>query len=274
MKQNDWLKSLSGIILGVFGIAICVGFLFVSHFEEKRRSLIHPISLCPVESSVKVWGFYEILPPTISRKIAVVIDATDKIPAAQRNEIIDWFKKDKFIDSLNKFAKVSIYQLSESIGDEGPEFEKCAPPSEANPWIESSRIVRKKFEGDFHNKLLKKIEMLSSKEEKNFSPILEMIEKVFDTHDEMILVSDLMQNTLGYSLYKNSGNHDYTNFLSNPYTADIMKNQQDKKLTAIYITRKKLGQWQNKELREFWRKHMESNGGEFELARTLSVIPY
>ncbi len=278
MNKKELLKTLGGFALGLIAFSALAGLIFITHWEEKSRSLIDQAaekssSFCPQENSVKVWGFYEMFPPKIPRRIAVVIDATDKIPGPQRSEIVDWFKHE-FVDTLAEFSKVTMYQLNESISDEQPEFEKCAPPWEANPWIENPRMVREKFEEGFHNQLLVDVESLASGDEKKYSPILEMIEKIFDTHDEMILVSDLMQNTFGYSLYKNSGNHDYRDFLSSPYTAEIIKNQQDKKLTAIYITRKKLGQWQNKELREFWREYMESNGGEFELARTLSVVPY
>ncbi len=270
--NSDSFKTFSGVALTSVTLVILTGFLFVSHLEEARRGLILPDSFCPVEHSVKVWGFYEIFPPKVPHKIAVVIDATDQIPDQQRNEIADWFKSD-FVRSLGRFAKVTIYKLNEIISDEAPEFEKCAPPSEANPWIENPRIVLEGFEKKFLNVLLDDVKLLVAGDEKNFSPILEMAEKMFDSYDEMILVSDLMHHTPGYSLYKNSGVHnDYENFLKTPYADTIAKNRQDKKLTAIYLIREKLKQRQNATLSGFWQEHMESNGGEFVVARTLSTI--
>ena len=270
--KNDSLKTLGGIALAGVGLVILAGFLFVSHLEKARRSLILPDSLCPAEHSVKVWGFYEIFPPKVPRKIAVVIDATDQIPGEQRDEIADWFKSD-FVHSLGRFAKVRIYQLDEVIRDKAPEFEKCAPPSEANPWIENPRIVRETFEENFLNVLLAVVESLASGDEKRFSPILEMARKMFDSYDEIILVSDLMHHTAGHSLYKSVGEHNnYDKFSRTSYATTIAKNLGDKKLTVIYVIREKLKWRQNVALREFWRQHLENNGGEFVVAKTLSAI--
>lgn len=270
MKINS--LTLGGIALGVIAFVLITGILFASALEKKRRSLIHKDSFCPVENSVKVWGIHEISPPKVPRKIAIVIDATDRIPVKLQSEIVDWFKSE-FVHSLDRFSKVAVYQLDEIISDEAPAFEKCAPPSEANPWIENPRIVRKIFEEKFLNKLLGIVESLVLKEEKQFSPVLGMVEKMFDSHDEIILVSDLMHHTLDYSLYKSPGGlHDYDGFSRTSYASTIEKNRQGKKLTAIYIIRQKLKLQQNKSLRRFWREHLESNGGEFVVAKTLSVI--
>ncbi len=262
--KNDLFKTLGGIALVSLAILVLAGFLFASHLEKARRSLILPDSHCPVEHSVKVWGFYEISPPTVPRKIVVVIDATDQIPTKQRSEIAHWFKSD-FVRSLDRFTKVTIYQLDEIISDKAPEFEKCAPPSEANPWIENPRIIRKVFEEKFHSELLDVVKSLASGDEKKFSPILEMADKMFGSYDEMILVSDLMHHTPEYSLYKNAGEH------SVPVT--VTKNLRDKKLTVIYIIREKLKWRQNATLREFWQRHLEDNDGEFVIVKTLSAIP-
>ena len=272
MKQSDYLKTASGISLGVIAIAILMGFLFASDLEKKRRSLILADTLCPVENAVKVWGFYKIFPPKVSRKIAVVVDATDRIPAKQQGEIRNWFKL-RFVHLLGRFTNVAIYQLDSRISDRSPEFKKCAPPRKANPWIENPRIVRKTFEDKFHRELLDVVESLASGDEKEFSPILGMVEKMFESYDEIILVSDLMHNTSGYSLYESSeNNHNYKNFLITPFSTTFTKNYQDKKLTLIYVIREKLKMKQNKALREFWRKHLESNDGEFVVAKMLSTI--
>ena len=272
--KSDFLKTLGGIALASVAIVILAGFLFTSQLVKARTNLISQDSFCPVEDSVKVWGFYEIFPPKIPRKIAVVIDATDRIPDTQRSEIAAWLKiESEFVHSLGRFAKVAIYQLDEIISDKRPEFEKCAPPSEANPWIENPRIVRKEFKNGFHSELLSVVESLASRKHKKFSPILEIMDNMFDSYDEIILISDLMHHTSGYSLYKRpTNNHDYKSFLRTPYAATITKNRQGKKLTVIYVIRQKLKYWQNGSLRNFWQEHMEIDSGEFVVANTLSAI--
>lgn len=270
--KSDLLKTLGGIALGGVAVVILAGFLFVADLEKARRSLIIADSFCPVDNSIKVWGFYEIHPPKVTRKIAVVIDATDQIPVEQQNEIADWFKYE-FVSLLDRFALVTIYQLDEIISDKTPQFEKCAPPSSANPWVENQRLVRKSFEKNFLSKLLGVVKSLASSNEKDFSPILEMTEKMFDSHDEIIFVSDLMHHTPGCSLYKSSeDNHDYDHFSSTTCAAKIAKNRQGKKLTAIYIIRQKLKRWQNESLLGFWHEHMENDSGEFVVAKILPAI--
>lgn len=269
-------ETVSGISLGVAGLAILLSlFLFVSYLKA-RQKLLDADSFCPVEQPVKWFGVFELTPPAVPRKIAVVVDATDRIPDAQKQEIADWFEIDaKFVQSLdeNRFSKVAIYRLNEHISDEAAVFEKCAPPLKANPWIENPRLVKKKFEDEFHAKLLKVVGDLADESRKEFSPILEMVESKFDSYNEIVLVSDLMHNTQGHSFYENVGRiPGYAEFARTSYARRIAKNRNGKKLTAIHIIRKHLVLWQNKSLREFWREHMESDGGEFEVAKTLSTI--
>lgn len=269
-------KTAGGCALSAIGVAVCVGLLFASHLEKARRELILPDSLCPVENPVKVWSFYKIFPPKVTREIAVVVDATDRIPGKQRDEIVSWFNAEsEFVRSLGRFDKVEIYQLDEIVSDRAPVFKKCSPPSKANPWIENPRVVRENFEKKFLSELHDTVKSLAAQKEKNFSPILEMGEKIFDAHDEMILISDLMHHTARYSLYGGVGfRHDYDDYSRTNYADSIKKNRADKTMTTIYIFREKLQQWQNKTLREFWVRHMESDGGEFAIAKTLSSIPF
>lgn len=272
--NKEAFKTAGGYVLSAIGLIVCVGLLFASDLEKARRGLIHFDSLCPVENPVKVWGFYEISPPKVMREIAVVVDATNRIPSKQRDEIISWFDiESNFVRELGRFDKVAIYQLNEIVNDRAPVFEKCAPPSKANPWIENPKMVRAHFETQFLRELHDNINALAEQEEKDFSPILEMVEKIFNAHDEMILISDLMHNTTGYSLYRSDRyQHDYGDYSRTNYAHSIEKNRSDKTITAIYIFREKLNKMQNKTLREFWMRHMESDGGEFVVAKKLFPI--
>ena len=76
------------------------------------------------------------------------------------------------------------------------------------------------------------VKSLASGEEKNFSPILEMADKMFGLYDEMILVSDLMHHTSKLSLYKTVGN------ITTP--TRLQKNLRGKKLKVIYVIRENL----------------------------------
>ena len=274
VNSTEMLKTVGGIILGIAGIAICVGFLFISDLEQQRRALIEPETLCPVSQSVKVWGIYEIYPPEIPRRVAVVIDATDNIPAIQREEVLNWFRgNDDFTSSLMRFERVRIIQLDEDIEDQQPEFDQCAPPAEANPWVENPRLVRERFEQIFLGDLIGVVESLASRSESSFSPILEMVKHMFASHDRVILVSDLMHHVQEYSLYRSpQQNHTYEDLLRTEYADTIILNMQEKELEIIFLNRKKLELHQNETLRNFWRDHMQRNGGQMEIVLTPSTI--
>ena len=273
MNRTETLKTVSGIILGIVGITICVGFFFVSDREKQRRQFVDRNSLCPTTTQpVNVWGWHKIHPPEIPRHVAVVVDATDNIPSRQREEIVNWFRA-VFVDSLMPFEKVRIYQLDEIVSDEAPKFEKCAPPAKANHWIENPRVVRKEFEGKFLHKLVGVVESLASRSERRYSPLMEMVGHMFKSHDKVILVSDLMHNVSEYSLYDSrQKRHMYDDFLRTPYAGVLTRNMQEKKLEVVYLIRQKLKPWQNETLGDFWRTHMERNGGQMKIAQTLSTI--
>ena len=260
--------------MGIAGIAICVGFLFISDLEKQRRQLIDPDTLCPISQSVKVWGFYEIHPPKIPRHVAVVVDATDNIPAMQREEILNWFRdNDDFSSSLMRFERARIYQLDENVEDQPTEFDQCAPPAEANPWIENPRLVREKFEEQFLGELIGVVESLATRSESSHSPILEMVKSMFTSYDRVILVSDLMHNVQEYSLYKSpQQRHMYEDYQRTPYAETVKLDMQEKELEIIYLNRKKLEPLQNETLRNFWRAHMERNRGQMEIVLMPSTI--
>ena len=274
MNRLEALKTVGGVVLGVAGIAICVGFLFVSDLEATRRELIDPISLCPASRSVKVWNLYEIHPPKVPRNVAIVVDATDNIPPMQRDEIIRWFQRNgDFASSLMRFERVRIYELNDEAVDESPRFEACAPPSEANPWIENPREIRRTFEEDFLDRLTKVIASLAERPEGRYSPLLEIVANTFDSHDRVILVSDLMHHVQEFSLYRSAQQrHNYEAFLQTSYAETMTSAMDEKELVVIHLIRRKLSSLQNESLSAFWRTHLERNGGQMHVALTPSAI--
>ena len=272
-KKNT--DTIIGISLGAVGLTVLLGLLVFNSYLKARKELLDLASFCPVEHPVK-WLFFELERPGIPRKIAVVIDATDRIPATQKKEISTWFEIDSaFIRSLDedRFSKIAIYRLNEHISDEAAAFEKCAPPLEANVWIENPIRVKEKFANEFHAQLLNVVEELADENHKEFSPILEMVEKTLASYDEIILISDLMHNVPGYTFYAGAGPvPSYEEFSHTEYGRRFAKSRDGKSLTVIYVIRKSLVARQKRNLREFWRKYMENAGGKFEVATMLPTI--
>ncbi len=262
-----------GISIVIFlGVVVGLGYVGIrSYAASLKKHLVDPKTLCPVEEPIMVLGVYKLQPQQITSKMAVVIDATDRIPEGQAEEIGAWFSE--IIPSFQG-KKVTVYELRANIEFSRALFEKCAPSLEAT-FSEEPLEVRRRFKEDFYDVFMNRIGRLTAAEEKNYSPILETLERRFETHDEVLLISDLLQHHSEYSLYRETGigNHNYQDFLNNPYANKIKRNRKGKKLTVLYVPRQKLTKRQTPQLTEFWKRHMEIDGGEFVLKRGLTPIP-
>ena len=277
MGKQETLKTAAGIVLGVVSVLILTAILYWSERERTARALIDVATYCPLYEPKKVWGVFVVRPPTIPRRTAILIDATDRIPKIQRIAIKTWFESE-FTRVLARFERITIYELQPKEGnaqpalEEAPRFSQCAPPSKANPWIENPRLVRQAFEQKFIATMLTVIEALASGDEKPWSPILEATGQIFEDHDRVILISDLMHHTPDYSLYSSVGqSHSYTDYRIRVPTVSPTR-LEEKRLDVLFLRRKKLEQFQNESLFSFWREHLEGQGGAFEVETDLPVI--
>ncbi len=268
MKILVWLGSVA-ILVVVFGVIVYLGIKLYAASQEK--DLIDPKTLCPVEEPITLWGFNLAEPQKITSKMAIVIDATDRIPKQQAGEIGAWFNE--IIPSFQG-KKITVYELRANILHSRSLFEKCAP-SLQETFSEEPQEVQRRFKKDFYDVFMRSIGKLTAAEEQLFSPILGTLERMFDTHDEVILISDLLQHHSEYSMYYETdlGNHNYENYSDSPYSKKIKNNRKEKKLTVLFVPRLKLTKRQTRELIAFWKRHMEINGGEFVLERRLTPIP-
>ena len=270
--MGEAIKTVSGIVLGTVGLFVVVSFFFFSEKVKVERSLVDANTYCPIDKPKSVWGVYEAYPPNSPKNTAVLIDATDRIPESHKDLISAWFKED-FTKSLIRFEGVAIYEVrpqkdSDNLALSEPYFSQCAPPAEANKWIENPRLVRKQFEENFMNKMLLVIESLVSQSEARWSPIMEVMENLFGDYDRIVIISDLMQNTLDCSLYRRH------NAVRN-YSGCQLFSQvplDEKNLDVVFLKRKKIISLQGNALLDFWQRHIETRNGTFLVKAELPVI--
>ena len=270
--MQETIKTLAGVLSGAVGLVVVLTFFFLTEKVKTERSLIDVTTHCPLERPIKVWGMYEVRPPDGLRRTAVVIDATDQIPSTHRNLIADWFKRD-FTNTLLRFERVAIYEVRPEENSPDPllgkaHFDQCAPPNVANKWIENPRFVRKQFEQEFMYKMLSVIESLASQSEAQWSPIVEVVEELFKEYDRIILISDLMQNTPGCSLYQKLDN------LSDKRNCRLLSHVsfEEKSMVVIFLKRKGIQTLQGDSLLNFWPKYIEGKRGSFLLETELPII--
>ncbi len=272
MFKGEALKTIAGIVLGIIGITVVGAFFFYSEKVKVERSLVDVATHCPLEQSKSVWGLYQVDPPRTTRRTAVLIDATDRIPKEQRDSIGKWFVEE-FTKSLVRFERIAIYEILPQdnyalTSIQEPHFDQCAPPFEANKWIENPRAVRRAFEKKFMEKKLYIIRSLASQKEKKWSPILEIVDTLYRDYDRIVLVSDLMQNTPRCSLYKIRGRKRHFSRCG----IRSLGRQKNTELSVVYLIREKIGRLQDDSLIRFWQEFAETRGGTFALAYEPPII--
>ncbi|MXY41049.1 MAG: hypothetical protein F4027_01630 [Rhodospirillaceae bacterium] len=178
-----------------------------------------------------------------------------------------------FTKTLARFEQIAVYEIlprnnyaAASIPE--PHFDQCAPPFEANKWIENPRAVRRTFEKEFMNRKLQIIQSLASQREKKWSPILEIVDTLYRDYDRIVLVSDLMQNTPRCSLYRIRGRE--RNFSRCGIRSQSRRG--DKQLSVVFLAREKIERLQDASLIRFWQEYMEARGGTFIMAFEPPVI--
>ena len=263
--MNERVKTLGGILLGIVGVGVVLTLFFLSEREKVGRLLVDPDTHCPVTKPEFVWRFHPVDPPKEAGRTAVLIDATDRIPSLHRDLIDNWFRRD-FTESLGRFERVAIYEVRPREDEaapilDAPLFEKCAPPAQANIWIENPRQVRKKFQEEFMAAMLDAVRLLASKEEAQWSPIVEMVEHLFEEekYDQLILISDLMQNTPECSLYRRDAGCQRTASCL-PILERSLRGQS---LRVLFLRRNNIRSLQDSFMFSFWEQCIEGRGGAF-----------
>ena len=272
-RRVEALKTIFGVILGTVGVVVLLGIIFLSDKVKTERTLVDLTTYCPLDTPKRVWGIYVVQPPASpSRRTAVLIDATDRIPETHRGLIGTWFEQD-FTQTLVRFERVAIYELRPQ-GDTAspalaePYFDQCAPPYSANRWIENPRLIRETFERDFMEKKLLVIASLSSQQVQPWSPILEAIEVLFADYDRVVLVSDLMQNTPDCSSYQSrDGVREHSGCRT-----DSRAHLDGKSLNVVFLRRASISSLQDGSLLNFWREYMEARSGAFVIEIELPTI--
>ena len=263
--MKEWIKTTLGVLCGIIGVGIVLTPFFFSEQTKVERSLVDPDTHCPVAKAKSVWGIHKVHPPMEGGRTAVLVDATDRIPALHRELIGNWFRRD-FTESLARFERVAIYEVRPHTHTampmlNAPLFDKCAPPVQANIWIENPRKVREKFETQFMATMLHVVRLLASKEEAQWSPIVEMVGHLFEEkkYDQLILISDLMQNTPDCSMYRRPSSCQES-AACRPFSQRAL---QDKRLRVLFLKRQKISSLQDGSVFSFWEQCIDGKGGIF-----------
>ncbi|HXU91193.1 MAG TPA: hypothetical protein VFQ62_20280 [Methylomirabilota bacterium] len=142
----------------------------------------------------------------------------------------------------------------------------CRPPSRGNELYENNRKITKDFYQRFLIPVTTALEESLTTEVGERSPILESLQLISRSQEiqdggrkTLILVSDMLQNTEGFSHYRDR--RSYEDFVRSGYASDVKADFRDWNIIVIYLRRYRDRQLQQASHVEFWQRYFHDAGG-------------
>lgn len=258
----------------------------ISPSEQRKRRAVRN-SVLAISTSVVVllvvgWGLVQgELEPELNPKTYCEIGGADSVTVAiidvsqpynlvQQKEISGRIEAVR--DDLLKNHKLVVYLLDES-SDELPEpdFEGCNPGKEANWLYQNERLMIRQWERAVGRLNVVIDEIIPDRTGRPSSPLMEMTQvvsvKEFGIYGsdrplimKLLLISDMIQNTDGYSQY---GGHStaFESFRRSDYFKRVRADLRDVEVQILYVRRDQAGKIQTDEFLEFWRAYFREGLG-------------
>ena len=200
------IVTLTVLVLAALGAA---GYWFKGNLDQRKN----PVSLCPESSKP-------------NGHIVLLIDTTDPLTFTQKRAV-----KQRLEHIASKEVRegqlLSLFVFGEDYKTlPDPVFEKCNPGSAEgkSEWTANLKRIDQKYQKDYLQPLRDASEIVFADRPGAQSPIMEMLQMVaingFRRHGiegdlRLIVVSDMLHNTKGYSLYR--GDQEFSEFRKTAY---------------------------------------------------------
>jgi hypothetical protein len=246
------LMRAAGVLAGLAGLAAIAGVVWFN--------LAHP----PIEVDSET-----LCPKAGPASITVVlIDVSDPLPpvaqADIRNEITGAVK------DIPKFGLLELRLLDPEVDGGQVLFSRCNPGDgrDLSELVANPEQERRRFEEGFATPLQELLRSAVAADPAKSSPLMETIQwiavRTFAPFREgkekskLIIVSDMIQHSGGYSLYK--GDATYERFRSAPSYEILRTDLHGAEATVLFVHREDV-QISDNELLAFWEKWFADNNG-------------
>lgn len=262
-RRNRKKAAFKGQLL--FGVGILLIAAFSYTIIELNKGIIErdPESMCRTDGE-------------ISRDTAVVIDATDSFNQSQALLVKKEIKK--AIEESLVDERFTLYVLNEVLGENPDRLSVCNPGdgSKKSELTSNKRRLLKKWQTLFYDKFVNSVDELVGDHVASQSPIMEMIKLVsvktmYDSSAEqkrIILVSDMLHHTSGYSQYRTASN--FNIFKDSAYALEQKPHLSDVNVSILYLIRGKDNKRQNRGHINFWENYILSGGGQISRVKTIN----
>lgn len=151
--------------------------------------------------------------------VILLVDATDPFTFTQRKAVALLVEQLSDAGRTPQGTLLTVFVLGENVqGSAEPLFERCSPGSGAgkSEFTDNLELWQKRFRSEFEEPLRKKLPEMEAQRAASRSPILQMLQIVGLRYQQvrtagekrLIIVSDLLQNSVELSLYRDPPNYD------------------------------------------------------------------
>jgi hypothetical protein len=230
-------------------------------YQYRLSPPVDPVSLCPA--------------PGPAGHVVLLVDKTDPLNFTQRESFQRLFEE-IIAKKLAPGELLSVFVLGEDYtATARPLIELCNPGdgSDQSELTANIKRLKRQFEEKFHAPMLALANELLSQQPARSSPVLEMIQLVsingFRKHDvrgprRLILVSDMLNNTLGLSMYRDG--YEYQTYLDSDYGRKTTVDLAGVEVELHYVLHAPA--LQTRRHLKFWEDHFSHAG-----ARIVAVRP-
>ena len=202
----------------------------------------------------------------------ILVDQSEALTDTHRrfalSFIQDYVADDARFAERSRIALFTFSKLNfESPGNPRflPSSDLCRPPSHGNELYENNRRITKDFYLRFLVPVTAALERSLTTDVGERSPILETLQLIARSQEiadggrkTLILVSDMLQNTAGFSHYRDRRH--YEDFVRSGFASDVKADFRDWSIIVIYLRRYQDRHLQQGPHVDFWQRYFHDAG--------------
>jgi hypothetical protein len=252
-----------GIAL-IFVALAAIGALAVFYFSAPRKPLLDSASLCPISG-----------PEGIT---VVLVDTSDDLPEPTQRQVLSLLEDQ--ISALPEYHKLDIRVLDNAGGRSRSLFSKCNPGDGTglSEWTDNPRLARMRWLESFRQPAKDAVKNSLSSAKAKSSPIMGAIQDIAidqfssstaqKVEKKLIVISDMLEFTQGYSQYPSAGDLSYQRFKKSPLYLKLRTDLHGGHVKIEYVQQTQVPIDTIRHI-EFWREWITDNNGTFDGARRL-----
>ena len=202
----------------------------------------------------------------------ILVDQSEALTDTHRRFAVNFIKEFVADDAkLPVRSRIALFTFSKRTFESRngpslrPSSDLCRPPSQGNDLYENNRKITKDFYQRFLVPVTAALEESLTTEVGEQSPILETLQLLSRSQEiadggrkTLILVSDMLQHTGGFSHY--GPRRSYDEFLRSGFAADVKADFRDWNVIVIYLRRYHDRHLQQAAQLDFWQRYFHEAG--------------